>query len=109
MIAGIRPEAFRLAAPADPPGAVWDGTVDIVEDFGATLLAHVRIEGATLVTPGDAEPDEYAATRLRVRVTLDGIAPIRAGERICLSPDPARLHLFDARTGLALGPTRLQR
>ncbi len=101
IVAGIRPEAFRLAADQDS-GGLLSGTVRFVEDLGATLLAYVDVEGARVINAGDEQADEFAAAHVRLRVLLDGTLHVRAGQRIRLTVDPARTHVFDAATTLAL-------
>jgi multiple sugar transport system ATP-binding protein len=103
VIAGVRPEAFHVAA--DQPGEPgrFCGTVAFVEDLGANLLVHVDLDNGPVVAAGVAtEPDEMASGRTRLRAVLDGTLSIRSDSRIGLAVDPARVHLFDAATELAL-------
>ena len=102
VVAGIRPEAFRLATEENPPECTLPGTVAFVEDLGATLLVHVDLDGARVVAPSDIETDNFAITHMRLRVTLDGTIAMKAGDRVRLAASPARIHLFDAQTGLSL-------
>ena len=78
------------------------GTVAFVEDLGATLLAHVDVEAADRLRTVASDPDEPAAFSHRLRVVLDGSRGVRPGARLSLVPDPARIHLFDASTEMAL-------
>jgi multiple sugar transport system ATP-binding protein len=102
VVAGVRPEAFRQAG-ADEPIGTLPGTVAFVEDLGATLLAHVVVHGARVTTATDDGTDAFTASHLKLRVTLDPAQAVRPGDAIRLAPDVARLHLFDAATGQAMG------
>jgi multiple sugar transport system ATP-binding protein len=75
VIVGVRPESWRI----DPEGSVTF-VVDVVEPIGAEVLAH-----------GDA-----GAGALVVRLPGDHRA--QSGDRIPLSVDPAKVHLFDPQT-----------
>jgi multiple sugar transport system ATP-binding protein len=102
VVLGIRPEAFQAKeAAASGPGAIF-GTVAFIEDLGASLLAHVDVDGANRLKTLTADSDEPAAFSHRLRVLLDGSRGVRAGAGLALVPDPARIHLFDAATGQAL-------
>ena len=101
VLAGMRPEALRPAAEAETAG-VLPGRIVFVEDLGATLLVHVEVDGARVVAPGTVEPDDYASSHVRLRVTLDGTSRVQPGEAIRLIADTRRIHLFDPATGLAL-------
>jgi multiple sugar transport system ATP-binding protein len=97
-ILGVRPEALSRAE----DDAALAGTVAFVEDFGATQLVHLDADLAGSLREMVAEPDEIPITAPRLRVALDATHPARAGERIRLSIDPRRIHLFDAETEHAL-------
>ncbi|MCX5497193.1 sn-glycerol-3-phosphate ABC transporter ATP-binding protein UgpC [Kaistia dalseonensis] len=103
IIAGVRPEAFHcVLGEATPPGTL-PGTVAFVEDLGASLLVHVDLDGASVVAADDPSGgDEMVAARTRLRAVLDGTLHFKAGERIRLTVDPARIHLFDAATEQAI-------
>jgi len=97
VIAGIRPEAFRLAADGLPAVAAF------IEDLGSTLLLHLESPEAEVVPTSAAERDaELDTVRPRLRVVVDGTAKTAVGERLRLACDPAALHLFDPATGEAL-------
>ena len=103
IVAGIRPEAFRIAE--DRPGepGLICGHVAFVEDLGANLLVHVDLDGASVVAAGLPEDkDEMSSARTRLRAVLDGTLRIRDGSRIGLAVDPARIHVFDAKTEKAI-------
>ena len=104
VIAGIRPEAFHVAP--DAPGETGRicGTVAFVEDLGASLLVHVDLDAGAVVASGiaDESGDEMSSARTRLRAVLDGTLGIKGGQRIGLTVDPARIHVFDAATELAI-------
>ncbi|SHF20783.1 multiple sugar transport system ATP-binding protein [Kaistia soli DSM 19436] len=104
VIAGIRPEAFQVA-PDEPsaPGRIC-GTVAFVEDLGASLLVHVDLDAGAVVASGieDESGDEMTSARTRLRAVLDGTLGIKGGARIGLTVEPARIHVFDAATELAI-------
>lgn len=81
---GVRPEAVRPTS--DAPGS-WirvEATVRRLEQRG----------GTTVVVVGQTPETQLTAV-------VDPPGP-RSGERVHLAVDPARIHLFDARTGAAL-------
>jgi multiple sugar transport system ATP-binding protein len=70
---GVRPEDFVIAN----AGHAFNGRVVLVEPLGGETIAHVAIDGGTVV------------------VKLPGEAAVAQGTPIALSVDPARCHLFD--------------
>ena len=83
ILLGIRPENLLLK----PPAAAVEplrARIEIVEAIGSDVYLNFNHAG-TLMTA-------------RVEATVD----IRAGEEVDLYPDPDRVHLFDARSGVAL-------
>ena len=102
IVLGIRPEAFRVDAPETSGADAIVGTVAFVEDLGATLLAHVEIGAADHLKILAEGADEPAAFSHRLRVVLEGDRGLRAGDRLALVADSARIHLFDAKTERAL-------
>jgi multiple sugar transport system ATP-binding protein len=79
LIAGIRPEHLGEASAARSGGAL-DAVVEFVEQLGDEGIVHARAGDVALLGK------------------LDAHAAPRAGDRITLRFDPARLHLFDAGT-----------
>jgi multiple sugar transport system ATP-binding protein len=78
-----------------------------VESLGSDLLAHVEVdapavlageqlEEAREIPGGEANGTPPQAARLTAR--LEPTVPVRAGERLRLAVDPARLHFFDPRS-----------
>ena len=74
---GIRPE--HIVAGRGP--GLWTGTVGLTEHLGSDTFLHVH--------------DTGIAQTLTVRA--DGEATFAPGDRIGLTPDPARIHRFDDR------------
>jgi multiple sugar transport system ATP-binding protein len=101
IIAGLRPEAFRMATEADTAAAL-PGQIAHVEDLGASLLVSVDLAGVSLIASPEDDDDAFAKAHKRLQVMFDGQSPLKAGEAIRLVPDAARLHLFDPSTGAAL-------
>ena len=97
VVAGLRPEAFRLASPTQ---ATLPGTVRFVEDLGANLLVSVELEGVTPLGVSSGGDDEFAASRRHIRALLDGGLRLAPGQAVHLAADPRHLHVFDAETGL---------
>ncbi len=102
VVIGIRPEALRLVPQMAPIGGLM-ARAAFVEDLGATLLAHLDIADAEVVSPGVIEQEEdLHAIRPRLRVVLDGGLNIISGEALSFAVDPAAIHVFDAASGMAL-------
>jgi multiple sugar transport system ATP-binding protein len=85
LVIGIRPEHLRPvpAAEREKAGCLVEGIVEVVEPLGADQ--HV------IVTVGEAS----------ITVRRPREDRIERDEKIALTVDPARLHLFDAETGVA--------
>ena len=100
VIAGIRPEAFRLATSTEL-GALR-ATVRFVEDLGATLLVSADIDGLAPLRTPDGGEDDFAASRRHTKLVMDGASRLRAGDAIYLVVDTRQLHLFDPATGRSM-------
>ena len=87
---GIRPESILVRARGverAPNGTAWiSAPVYIQEPLGSDLFLTLDMGG----------------THLKVRTSPDLV--VRAGERVEVAFDPAKLHLFDADSGLSLTP-----
>jgi multiple sugar transport system ATP-binding protein len=109
LVVGLRPEALTV----DPTGgarAAIIGNVAFIEDLGASLLVHFDVDAAPPRLDGDGigfddEADEFLqrSGRGRVRAMVDGFASIREGDRLPIAIDLERMHLFDRRSGTAIG------
>ena len=106
---GIRPEDFLLAS--DGAGGVLNGTVDVVEHLGNEQLVYVRLPGATLpeqvrqAKEQQVEAQDGAsragASMVEPAVSTLRLAPdvsVKSGQRLTVSVDSAKLHLFDPDT-----------
>ncbi len=70
---GIRPEHLRISTTE----GTWKGTVGVAEHLGSDTFLHVQTEGLGTIN-----------------VRADGEVPVRHGDTIYLTPDPAKLHRF---------------
>ncbi|WP_053078664.1 TOBE domain-containing protein [Methylobacterium tarhaniae] len=80
---GIRPEALKPGA----DGAL-SGEVSHVERLGGLTLAHVSVADVAVANVSVADGATVVAQ-------IEGSAPVRTGESIRLTIDPAATHLFD--------------
>ena len=85
LVAGIRPQDIALA-PSPVEGAL-EGEVQMVQLLGPEKMVEVACAGRML------------------SVIVDADVAVSAGERAWLAFDPARLHLFDARSEMNVLPT----
>jgi multiple sugar transport system ATP-binding protein len=72
---GIRPEHLKIAR----DGEGWPGTVSVAEHLGSDTFLYV-------------DAGEMGTLTCRYIGELD----LKAGDRVWLAPDPARLHRFDS-------------
>ena len=102
IIVGVRAEALNAADAADPGFGRIEGTIAFIEDFGATKLIHLDIGGAGKLEEVTAEADEVSLSGPRLRASVPATLPLRVGETLFLSVNPAELHFFDAETENAI-------
>jgi ABC-type sugar transport system ATPase subunit len=89
---GVRAEAVSIGRPQAVVGDGPQATVEVVEHLGWEALVHVTIDAMRLVARVESRD-----------------AP-RAGDRVRVALDPARLHAFDAAgVRLAVEPPRRER
>jgi multiple sugar transport system ATP-binding protein len=81
---GIRPEHLRIAPGGEGGGEGWPGTVSVAEHLGSDTFLYVDAGALGLLT-----------------VRGIGEIHLKSGDRVWLSPDPARLHRFD-KDGMAI-------
>ncbi len=84
VLVGVRPEGFRGAVPEAGAAAEFgtvEAIVDVVEPLGDEVIVHARVGKAAIIC------------KLDPGRTLPAM-----GERIVLSVDLSRIHLFDAKT-----------
>ena len=75
------PRAHRASR---PPRATGKGTVGVAEHLGSDTFLHVHA-------------DELGT----INVRADGEVPVSHGDTVYLTPDPSKIHRFDA-AGLAI-------
>ncbi|MBP7002885.1 ABC transporter ATP-binding protein [Amaricoccus sp.] len=79
---GVRPE--HIAVSRQPVEGVWKGKVGVAEHLGADTFVHVHTEGLGTLN-----------------VRASGEVPVHHGDEVWLTPDPSKIHRFDA-NGLAI-------
>jgi multiple sugar transport system ATP-binding protein len=72
---GVRPEHVRISKTEGS----WKGTVGVTEHLGSDTFIHVQVDGVGKIT-----------------VRTDGDFSTDFGQQVFLTPEPARLHRFDA-------------
>ena len=103
LVVGLRPEALRPAVDGMP---ALDFRVDVVEPLGDELIVHGSL-AAELIAASSDEPEADAiapqnGTQLEALVCLDPRDRPAEGSVIRLGVEPEQVHVFDARTGLAI-------
>ncbi len=84
IIAGIRPEHLTFATDANPSANTLAAGIDIVEALGADTVIHCKTAHTGMPLVVKLHPDACRGLNGSVTIGLN----------------PARLHLFDARSGL---------
>ena len=102
---GVRPEALRPIEAA-VPGPCFEVRIDVVEPLGDEVLVHGSVDARAAHSGAEEEEATLlveGGTRAPVTIRLDPALRPRAGERMSVTADPGRVHLFDAETGEAIG------
>jgi multiple sugar transport system ATP-binding protein len=106
LIAGIRPEHFEDASVLDESkretGISFEAQVDVTEWLGSEQYAFIPYEAPPEIRSQLAELErELDSEQLRTQLiaSLDPMSRVRPGEHAQLWVNPARMHLFDPRTG----------
>jgi multiple sugar transport system ATP-binding protein len=73
-----------MATAADSPDHCFDAAVEVVEQLGSEILLDTRVGEALMVA------------------SIDPTVRVRAHDVLKLALNPARLHLFDAQTEMAV-------
>ena len=76
---GVRPEHLRVSTQADAGEGAWRGRVGVSEHLGSDTFVHVHVDG-------------IGAMNARI----GGEMGVSFGDEVWLSPDPDKLHRFDA-------------
>ena len=74
---GVRPEHIRIST--EPIPGVWEGEVGVAEHLGADTFLHV-----------------HAGSLGTINVRGSGEVPVNHGDKVWLTPDPTKIHRFDA-------------
>jgi multiple sugar transport system ATP-binding protein len=114
VILGIRPEDFEDASlvPDVPEDRRFSTKVDLIEALGSEVLAHFTINAPIVLTEDTKELaadvgteaveslEQLAQQDRSVFVSrLNPATKAREGEKIELTVDTGRLHVFDPETG----------
>jgi multiple sugar transport system ATP-binding protein len=106
VVVGIRPEDFEDASLVHEQrgGLVLTAPVDVVEETGSDLYAHLAIsqsERAPVnLAPATLDPREAdSAAPADIVARLDASSAVREGAQARLWLDTRHIHLFDADTG----------
>jgi multiple sugar transport system ATP-binding protein len=78
---GIRPEDLEPPQPGAAADSVICGDVQIVEALGSEQLVYITVGDSTIIARYDSH------------------ISVKSGDRVQLSPKPAKLHLFDCVSG----------
>ncbi|MGE3872006.1 MAG: ABC transporter ATP-binding protein [Parvibaculaceae bacterium] len=114
VVAGIRPEALRLADGAEADRTL-SGTVVARESVGSDIFVSIAVDDLARLSPevmdlahvaeDRAEQEALNADRsARVTIRLAPDATVPVGDRLALAVPPGSLRLFDRHTGRALDP-----
>ncbi|SDW35143.1 ABC transporter ATP-binding protein [Nitrosomonas communis] len=105
-IAGIRPEDFYVLSDESgqhPKQAAFDTQVDVLEWLGAEVLIYFQIKNNQWpdmpALTRDLNLDKKSGDKWQITAKLDASHRIKEGDRIRLTFDIDKLHLFDAQTG----------
>jgi len=106
---GVRAEALALGEGAGTSSAAISATVAFTEDLGASLLVHLdveapppRLDGSDIAVQDDVTDLGHHSNRGRLRAMVDGLSPVKPGDRVPIAIDLERAHFFDRRSGLAI-------
>ncbi|HKR99254.1 MAG TPA: hypothetical protein VJU79_07040, partial [Candidatus Dormibacteraeota bacterium] len=99
VVAGFRPEQFDISYNGSGHGRELLLNVLLTEALGSDMLAYLELD-APPAEDSDllALPDHHTPITAR----LSPGTQIRAGERVTLLVDPARMHFFDPDTERAI-------
>ena len=102
VIAGIRPEAFKVTDGPAGPGTL-SAKVLFVEDLGADLLLHLD-SGEISMGHADMTEDDRDVMKSspKLKASIDGSHRVSRDETVTFTIDPNAILVFDAETGLTL-------
>ena len=102
LIVGVRPESLHPAVNGMPS---LEFQVDVVEPIGDELIMHGSLAAELVAASGEAPPE---ATLAASNGGLEAVARLSPRDRpaegsvIRLGVETADVHVFDARTGIAI-------
>jgi len=101
VVVGLRPEHLRLAQEGRP---AMEFAVEVVEPLGDGVIVHGSVLGQLATAPTGAVEvlPPLPGERADLTAKFDPTVRPKVGERLRLSVDPTKAHVFDARSGLAL-------
>jgi multiple sugar transport system ATP-binding protein len=105
VVVGLRPEVVAPTGEDDAtPGRALDIDVALTEALGSDVLVHGDVDAAVVLTADQEELAEEVplAAAARVTLRLPPGTPARAGNRLRVVVDVARLHFFDPQTEQAI-------
>jgi ABC-type sugar transport system ATPase subunit len=103
VVVGFRPESLLPAAEA-PGRPLLEMKVDLVEELGNETLVFGSVPGEIASIDVDPSlPPPLPGSTARVAARLQGFSGVGRGDALPLGLDTARMYLFDAATGEALG------
>ncbi|MCM2402726.1 ABC transporter ATP-binding protein [Rhizobium sp. S153] len=102
VIAGIRPEAFKVTDGPAGPGTL-SAKVLFVEDLGADLLLHLD-SGEISMGHADMTEDDRDVMKSspKLKASIDGSHRVSRDETVNFTIDPNAILVFDADTGVTL-------
>jgi len=80
--------------------------VDVVEPLGDGVIVHGTVDARAAESGAEEEAALLVATngaRAPVSLRVDPASAPRVGEDVPIGIDPAKIHLFDAASGNAIG------
>jgi len=101
-IVGIRPEAMTVGG---AEGMRTKVQVDVVEPLGDEVIVHGTVDARAAESGAEEEAALLVTTdgaRAPVSLRVDPAAAPRVGEDLPIGIDPAKVHLFDATSGIAI-------
>jgi len=101
---GLRPEDLM---PANGSGPSLPFTVEVVEPLGNEVVVHGSVPGTPVESGAEEEgaeiPIAVSGARAPLTAIFEPADEPRPGDTVNLTVSPDRVHVFDLRTGLAVG------
>jgi multiple sugar transport system ATP-binding protein len=107
VVVGFRPEDLSAVGPAEAASLAANVSLvadaRLVELLGSERHVYLSLD-ATPAAGADIASGVLGSTAPNGVARVDARTPIRPGDRVTFTIDPARLHFFDPDTGAALPP-----